>query len=663
MIKTDPEKRLGYSEQQHFKDHHNEARIFSRRLVLAALVVFGSFSVLLTRFYSLQIVHYDNYATLSDQNRIQVRPIPPNRGLVYDNNGALLADNRPTMTLTLVKERVGDLEETLEKISRIVSISERDIERFYKALSLRRRPYESVPLRFRLTEEELARIAVNEYDLDGVEVQGQLVRDYPFGDLYAHALGYVGRINERELSAFTEELVTQYSGTQSIGKIGLEKSYELELLGQPGQENIETNARGRVLRVLDSVDPIAGKDLQLYLRNDVQQAAYEALGERRGAVVAIDVQTGGVAALVSMPSYDPNLFVTGISSKDYRALNTSKDLPLFNRTIQGQYPPGSTLKPIIGLGGLERGFATPFTSVPDPGFYKIKNDKRLYREWKRGGHGARISLKQAIVESCDIYFYDLGFRMGVDQMHEFGSLFGIGGRTDIDIPSERAGLWPSREWKRQARGQVWFPGNSLNMSIGQGDVLMTPLQLAVMTTSLARKGSFVEPRLVKSVGGELTKKVIRRQTEIDPSNWDFIVQSMRDVVHSPRGTAISVGRDMPFEMAGKTGTAQVVGIAQDAEYDSESLRERNRDHALFVAFAPVDEPKVAVAVIIENGEKSSKAAAIARKVLQQYLYPELTTHTVENPQVSFLSPTELERSNQVANTSEELSNEQPESIQ
>lgn len=623
MDLRDPRKQLGYNEQKQFKDHHNEARIFTRRLVLSAIFVMCSFSLLLTRFYSLQIVHYDNYATLSDRNRIQVRPIPPNRGLVYDQNGELLADNRPTMTLTIVKERAGNLEETIHKISQIISLSDRDIERFYKALELRRRPFESVPLRFRLTESELARIAVNEFDLYGVKVEGQLVRYYPYSDLYAHALGYVGRINERELTSFTPELVTRYSGTQSIGKIGLERSYELDLLGQPGQENIETNARGRVLRVIDSVDPIAGKDLELFLRTDVQQAAYDALGERRGAVVALEVKTGGVTALVSNPSYDPNLFVTGISTKDYLALNTSKDLPLFNRSIQGQYPPGSTVKPILGLGGLKKGFVTPHSSVPDPGFYKLKNDDRLYREWKKGGHGAHISLKQAIVESCDIYFYDLGFRMGVDQMHEFGVLFGLGQRTQIDIPSERPGLWPSREWKRNTRGLAWYPGNSLNMSIGQGDVLTTPLQLAVMTTTFARRGSFVEPRIVKAIDGLATQQVIRKETVFDEMHWNFVKQSMKDSVHSTRGTAISVGKHLSFDIAGKTGTAQVVSIAQDSEYDSESLRERNRDHALFIAFAPVDEPEIAVAVILENGEKSSKAAAVAVRVIQQYLYPDM----------------------------------------
>lgn len=625
MFKSDQNKRLGHSDHHHFKDHHNEARVFGRRLVITAILVVGVFLLLLTRFYSLQIIHHDNYSTLSDRNRIQVRPIPPNRGLIYDDTGTLLADNRPIMALTIVKERAGDLEQTIQKISEIISISDRDVERFYKALTLRRRPYESVPLRFRLTEAELARIAVNEYDLSGVDVEGQLVRFYPFANIYAHAIGYVGRINERELSNFTPEINSRYSGTQSIGKIGLERSYELDLLGEPGQEQIETDARGRVHRVLDSVDPVAGKDLELFLRSDVQLAAYDALADKRGAVVAIDVDSGGVVALVSTPGYDPNLFVTGISTVDYMALNKSKDLPLFNRTIQGQYPPGSTVKPILGLGGLETGTVSTLSSVPDPGYYQLKNDERLYREWKKGGHGAHISLKQAIVESCDIYFYDLGFRMGVDQMHSFGLHFGMGSRTAIDIPSERSGLWPSREWKRQARGVAWYPGNSLNMSIGQGDVLMTPLQLAVMTSVFANKGEFIQPRLVKTVGGIETSKVVRSSYEVDEDNWNFIAQSMRDSVHSRRGTANSVGRNMTFEIAGKTGTAQVVGIAQDAEYDSESLRERNRDHALFVAFAPVDDPKVAIAVVIENGEKSSKAAEIARRVLKQYLYPEAKT--------------------------------------
>lgn len=603
---------------EHFKDHHNEARLIGRRVIISMVVVIGVFSGLLGRYYSLQITNYENYATQSDRNRIQVRPIPANRGLILDTNGKLLAENRPMMTLSMVKERTSDLEQLVEQLEALIDISERDKERFYKSLKNRRRPYEAVPLRLKLSEDELAKLAVNEYLLEGIEIEGQLIRYYPYESLLTHVIGYVSRIDSEELSGFTPQERSRYSGTQAIGKIGLERFYEESLLGYPGEENIETNARGRVLRVLDSTDPIAGEDLSLFLDVELQKVAVEALGEYKGAAVALDVNTGGVLALVSNPGYDPNLFVTGISNKNYDALRNSKDLPLLNRSIQGQYPPGSTVKPMLGLAGLEYSFTTEQSRIRDLGYYQLDNDERLYREWKKGGHGYSIDLHEAIVESCDIFFYDLGFRMGVDRMHEFGLHFGLGQKSNIDIPSERGGLWPSREWKKRARGLSWYPGNSLNMSIGQGDVLTTPLQLAVMTSVLATRGTLIEPRLVRKVGDVETPKIVRSVYDGNPKNWDIIVNSMKDVVHSAHGTARSISRKLPFQIAGKTGTAQVVSIAQDAEYDSDALTERNRDHALFIAFAPVEDPKISIAVVMENGESSGKAAKIARKIAIKY---------------------------------------------
>ena len=604
---------------QNFKDHHGESRLIGRRIIISFVIVICVFLGLLARYYSLQIIHYENYATQSDRNRIQVRPITPNRGLIFDAKGALLAEHRPIMTLSIIKERAGDIDHLIAQLRDVIEITDRDVERFYKALSTRRRPYEPVPLRFKLSEEELAKISVEEYIFEGIEIEAQLVRYYPYDDLLAHVVGYVGRVDIEELSAFTPEEQSRYSGTQSIGKIGLEKFYEAQLLGYPGEENIETNARGRVLRVLERHDPVAGHDLSLFLDVELQQAAVEALGDYKGAIVAIDVETGGVLSLVSNPGYDPNLFVTGISNKNYQELRTSKDLPLLNRAIQGQYPPGSTVKPMLGLAGLEYNFITEQSHVRDPGFYQLENDKRIYRDWKRGGHGQSVDLYEAIAESCDVFFYDLGFRMGVDRMHTFGLHFGLGSRSKLDIPSERSGLWPSRKWKKRARGLSWYPGNSLNMSIGQGDVLTTPVQLAVMASVLANRGVLIEPRLVKEIGGIATKKVVRSIYIGKDSNWDLILQSMVGVLHSAHGTARSIARNMTFKMAGKTGTAQVVSIAQDGEYDSEALTERNRDHALFVGFAPAEDPKIAFAVVIENGEKSSRAATISRKIAEKYL--------------------------------------------
>jgi penicillin-binding protein 2 len=608
-------------EHHHIKNHQHELFLFRRRLIVCLIGLIALSLVLLFRFHNLQVTDYQKYVTESDRNRLQVRPLSPNRGLIFDKHHRIIAENRAVTTLNITVELVSDLEKTLSDISELVSISERERENFYKSLKVRQRPFEPVTLKFNLTEQDQARIAVNEYRLAGVEMDGVLVRHYPHKDLFAHVLGYVGRINERELHAFSEDDKKNYAGTRSIGKIGIEKFYEHVLHGEVGREQIEADARGRVIRAIhsQSVDPQAGQDIELFLDTHLQQTALDALAGRRGAVVAIEIETGGVLALLSAPSYDPNLFVTGISSKDYRALNQNRDLPLFNRAIQGRYPPGSTLKPMLGLGGLESGLVSATTKIADPGYFQLVNDERIYRDWKVGGHGEWVDMHTAIVESCDVYFYDLGRRLGVDFMHRFGEYFGLGEKTNIDIPSESRGLWPSRPWRKKERGRNWYPGDSLNMSIGQGDVLTTPLQLAVMTATLANKGKLIEPRVVAKIGNQETTKVQRSRYEGSNDHWRTIFSSMKGVVHEVRGTAFTLNQGMTFKMAGKTGTAQVVGIAQDEEYDSEALSERNRDHALFIGFAPADDPQIAVAVVIENGEKSSKAGRVAREVMQAYL--------------------------------------------
>ncbi|MFT5082057.1 MAG: penicillin-binding protein 2 [Lentisphaeria bacterium] len=614
------------TEHHRFKDHLNEVQLFSRRVLFSTLLVLTLFGVLIARFYSLQVVHHENYMTLSDRNRIQVRPVPPNRGLIYDGNGELLAENRPSFTLSIIRERSGDLALIIEQLSALVEISESDKASFYKIIKQRRRPFESVPLRYRLNEEEIAILAVNKYKLKGVEVNAELVRYYPKGELFAHTVGYVGRISERELTSFDAETDKLYSGTHSIGKIGLEKYYERQLLGVVGYEYLETNAHGRALRVIDQVQPEAGKDLHLYLDSGMQKAATQALDGRRGALVVIEVATGGVLTMVSTPSFNPNLFVTGISIADYRALNESSDLPLYNRAIQGQYPPGSTLKPMLGMGALESQIVSSDTRIRDPGFYQLKNDERQYREWKKGGHGNSIGLLEAIVESCDVFFYDLAFRMGVDRMHDFGMNFGLGVSTGLDITSERNGLWPSRQWKKATRGQSWYPGNSLNMSIGQGDVLTTPVQLAVMSATLASKGRHLKPQLVKALGDNPMPVVVESEYNGYPQNWNFIHKAMTDVVNSVHGTAFPLGRSIKFKMAGKTGTAQVVGIAQGEDYDSEGLSEFNRDHALFIGFAPAENPQVALAIIAENGEHNSDTNfPVVKAVLEQYFASQART--------------------------------------
>ena len=605
------------ADQITLKDPYAEKRLFMHRVLTAVGIIALLVFLLLARYFSLQITQHEVYRTQSERNRVQLQPIAPKRGLIYDRNGVLLAENIPTYSLTIVSERVGDLDHTIELLGQLVSLDQESIEKFRQRLK-RRRPFEAVPIRFRLSEDEIATIAVNRHRLPGVDVDAELSRYYPHGELFAHVLGYVGRISEEE--QFQIDPVN-YSGTHSIGKIGLEKFYEDMLHGEVGYQNVETNARGRVLRVLERTDPRPGQDLFLHLDVNLQRAAHDALAGERGAVVAIDPASGGVLAMVSTPGYDPNLFVNGISASDFNALRESIDLPLFDRTLQGQYPPGSTVKPIYGLAGLEYGVVTVDTAVRDPGWYQLPNDERFYRDWKREGHGAWVNLEQAIVESCDVYYYDLAFRLGIDRIHEFTTRFGLGRTTGIDNTNERSGLLPSREWKRQIKRLPWFPGETLNVGIGQGYMLTTPLQLAVSTAFIASRGQRFEPRLLRQVGTELVvAPVLPALDDVSAEHWRVIISAMENVVHGSRGTARRIGLDSPYRIAGKTGTAQVIGIPQGEEYDAEQIAKRKRDHALFVGFAPADNPRIAVAVIVENGESGSGTAApVARKVFDQYL--------------------------------------------
>lgn len=610
------------SEHLQLRDHSTETRVFINRVWLASFCVLSLVAVLVARYYSLQVIHHQDYVTQSDRNRIHVQPIGPTRGLIYDRNGVLLAENRPSYTLSVIRELVEDLPATLELLGSLVDISDSDLERFEKNLSQRRRPFEAVPLRYQLSEEEIARVAVNEFRLKGVEVEAQLVRHYPFKDLFAHSIGYVGRISDQELSRFTEEEYERYRGTFTIGKTGLERQYEDLLLGKVGYRHVETNARGRVLRELERSDPEPGQDLHLFLDLDIQRAAVEALGEERGAVVAIDVKTGGVLAIASTPGFDPNLFVTGISHEQYRALNENLDTPLFDRALRGQYPAGSTLKPMLAVAGLEQGFIPPGHTISDPGYFRLPNDSRRYRDHIAWGHGTAVDLHKAIVESCNTFYYDLAHRMTIDNLHPIGSKFGLGERTGIDLPGERSGIWPSREWKRGARGAVWYPGDTLNVGVGQGYVLVTPVQLAVMTATLASRGERRQPQLVNHWREGKTLPPIEK-FEVADQHWDYVINAMVDVIHSPRGTARRINHDLDYRIAGKTGTAQVVGIAQDERYDSEALEKRRRDQALFVGFAPAENPQIAVSVIVENGESAGRTAApVAREVMDAFFASE-----------------------------------------
>lgn len=617
------------AERLTLKDPYNEVRIFTVRIVVAAIVILVCFGVLIYRYFDLQINQFEKYRTESDRNRVQLQPLPPRRGLIYDRTGVLLADNAPSYSLTITKEQVKDLNKTLALVRSLVSIDDDDVDKFMGRLK-DRYPYQSVPVKLRLTEEEIAILAINRYRLPGVEVEAEFVRSYPHGALLAHALGYVGRISEKELKALTGDQVQNYAGTNYMGKIGVERYYEDALHGKVGYQNVETNARGRVLRVLERNESTPGDDVQLYLDAKLQQVAQEAFGENRGAAVAIDPKTGGVLALVSTPSFDPNLFVTGIPGPIYRELRDSIDRPLYNRTLQGTYPPGSTMKPFYALAGLSYGTVTPSTHISDPGFYQLPGDSRQYRDWKRGGHGGSVDVYDAIAQSCDVYFYDLAHKLNIDRLHEFTVQFGFGSPTGIDNTFERGGVMPSRAWKRKALKQVWYPGETLSAGIGQGYVVVTPLQLAVATAVIANRGERFEPRLVKSVGGHDIPVPEAKHVELPKQIWDVVIEGMRQVVHGERGTAKTIGKDIAYTMAGKTGTAQVVGYAQGIKYDASQVDKRKRDHAWFMAFAPVEDPKIAIAILVENGEHGASAAApIARKMADVYLLGEVQNHAAD----------------------------------
>jgi penicillin-binding protein 2 len=605
-----------------FKDHIRESIIFSSRSIVAAIVIVLLVFLLIARLAWLQIFHQQHYKTLSENNRVNILPIPPTRGLIYDRNGVLLAQNIPSFTLELVPEHIPDLNATIEEIKKLVSVSDEDLKQFHKNLKRKRR-FEGIPLRFRLNDEEVARLSVNQYRLPGVEIIASLSRDYPLGKLASHSIGYVGRINEKELRKLN---ASEYSGTSHIGKIGIERAYEEQLHGKVGFQRVETNAQGRILQVLERTLPVPGKNLFLTIDAKLQAIAEQAFADNTGALVAIDPRNGDVLAIASIPTFDPNLFVNGLDSATYRELRESPERPLFNRAITGQYPPGSTIKPLIGLAGLELKQVYAQQKINCPGWYMLENDERRYRDWKKRGHG-ETDLTKAIVESCDVYFYDLSLALGIDRIHQYLSYFNIGNRTRIDVPGELPGLLPSRTWKRKRYSMPWFPGETLITGIGQGFMLTTPLQLSSFTATLSKKGTGYQPKLLFQTQDPQTHTTLLKQpVALDPvpitsdENWQTVISAMKKVVHGTHGTARRISYNLPYTIAGKTGTAQVFGIKQDEEYEEEKIKKKLRDHALFIGFAPVEDPKIAVAVIVENGGSGgSVAAPIARKVMDQYL--------------------------------------------
>jgi penicillin-binding protein 2 len=604
------------------KDHLYEIRVFQQRALVASVIVVSLLAVLLLRLLYLQLYQHGHFKTLSESNSVRLAAIAPNRGLIYDRNGVVMAENRPAYQLELVPEQVPDMTTTITELGKLVTLDEETLQRFYKALKTSRR-FDSVPLRTKLSEVEVARLAQDRHRFPGVEVAAQLSRYYPLGEGASHIIGYVSRIDDEDVKGLD---AVNYAGTNQIGKVGLEKRYEDVLHGKVGYQSIEVNAEGRELRVLDKTLPVPGRDLILSIDMELQTVAEKAMAGYNGAVVAMIPKTGEVLVMASLPGFDPNLFVHGIGYEDYNRLNTSEDRPLFNRAISGQYPPGSTLKPFMGLAGLEEKAMGAHESIYCKGYYMLPGEDRRYRDWKKQGHG-HIDLEQAIAQSCDVYFYELAYRLGIDKMQGFLQHFGFGRVTGLDSVGERPGILPSREWKQRARGKVWYPGETLIAGIGQGYVLTTPMQLASATSIMATRGLSAQPHLVKSIRDMATGKqqdvvpVVTEAVHLSrPGDWQQVIDGMISVLHGPRGTARALGMNLPFQMAGKTGTAQVFGVAQDKEYDDLEVARKLRDHALFIVFAPVDDPQIAIGLIVENGgHGSSVAAPVARKIIDTWL--------------------------------------------
>ncbi|WP_122744195.1 penicillin-binding protein 2 [Pseudomonas viridiflava] len=599
------------------KDHEKETRLVNQRLIACAILVAVLAGSLIARMYFLQVTEFEYHSTISENNRVHVLPIPPERGLIYDRNGEVLADNRPSFNLTLTRERAGDWHKVIDELMTLLELPDEDRILFDKELKQVRHPFEPATLLYELTEEQIAILAVNQYLLPGVDVAAQFVRHYPLGDHFAHSIGYVGRINEKEAS----QLDNEYRGTQSIGKTGIERFYESELHGHVGYEEVETNAQGRVLRVLKHTDPVPGKNITLSLDVHLQEAAEKALGDRRGSVVALDPETGEVLAMVSKPSFDPNLFVTGISFKQYAALRDSIDRPLFNRVLRGLYAPGSTVKPEVAIAGLDSGVVNASTKVFDPGYFQLPDFDHKYRNWNHSGDGW-VDMDTAIMRSNDTYFYTLAHKLGIDRLHDYMTMFGIGQKVSLDMFEESAGLMPSREWKRATRRQAWFPGETVILGIGQGYMQVTPLQLAQATSLIASKGVWHRPHLAMDVGhvAPVDEHPMPNIVLHDPREWEQVNEGMQMVMHDPRGIARDAAKGAQYRIAGKSGTAQVVAIKQGERYNRLKTLERNRDNALFVGSAPAEHPKIVVSVTIENCEAGGRVAGpVVREILDAWL--------------------------------------------
>ncbi|XOV78542.1 MAG: penicillin-binding protein 2 [Aestuariibacter sp.] len=611
------------------RDHSAEANLFARRTVISFVIISMMALALISNLYYLQITRHDDYQTRSNGNRIKVLPVAPNRGLIYDRNGVLLAENLPVFSLEVVPEETPDLETTLAELAVLLDISVGEIEDFRKELNRQRR-FKPVSIRNRLSEEEVALFSAQQHRFPGVSIEARLTRHYPFGDSLTHMLGYVAKINRKDLQKLKEaDQEANYAATYDIGKLGIEKYHESLLHGGVGSQEVEVNNQGRVIRTLKFSPPTPGQDIVLNIDVNMQLVAQEALAGQRGAVVVIDARDGGVLSLYSNPSYDPNLFVHGISSKNYNKLLQSQDKPLINRTTQGQYPPASTVKPHLALLGLELGVITEDTTIFDRGSYQLKNVDHKWRDWKPWGHG-EVDVMTAIEQSCDTFFYDLAYRLGIDNITDYMRQFGFGEFSGLDIFEESSAIMPSRGWKRARYDQPWYVGDTIVVGIGQGPWTATPIQLASSVTTLVNHGKRFVPQLMRGIYTEGSVQLAEPKTRpsiaiSDETNWYRILDSMYGVVNREGGTARKAFLNAPYISAGKTGTAQLISIAQDEKYEEEKIAERHRDNAMYVGYAPFESPEIVIAIALENaGHGGAEAGPIARKVMDYYFEQDKT---------------------------------------
>lgn len=596
-----------------------ENKIFSNRLLVSIFFIVTLTIVLLAKIFNLQILQHELYKDEALGNQMSVLPIIPTRGKIFDRNGKVLASNELSYMLTITPEKVKNVSDTINNLEKLAIINSDDISQ-YKKNRKRYKRFNNIPLKINLSESEVANFVVNK-QFSGVEVEHYYRRRYPNNSSSSHVIGYVSRMSKQDKALYDEH---NYLGTSFVGKSGIERQYETLLHGTSGRKQIERNVTGRVVDTKTIEAAKSGKDIYLSIDIDLQILAESLLHGRRGSIVAVDINNGEVLTLVSSPNYDPNLFANGISQLEYQSLQESLDIPLLNRAIQGMYPPGSTIKPMVALAGLENGIITNESKTFCPGYFKLPNVKRKFNDWKRSGHGW-VDVEEAISQSCDVFFYSLSDKTGIDILHDNLKYFNFGKKTGIDIPGELGGVLPSREWKKINKNEPWYRGETLISGIGQGFITTTPLQLAVATAALASRGKIIQPKILKNIRKEnsdieISQPSSHRQINInDIHNWEDVLEGMKRTIYSPTGTARRLNRGLKYTLAGKTGTAQVFGLDAEEEYIADQLDERLRDHALFTGYAPIENPQIAIAVIVENaGSGSSKAAPLARLVLDKY---------------------------------------------